>query len=153
MVNKLIAQSEDVIVLDDLSSGNRDYVDHRAVFIKGDSSDKEVLSLVFDSFSIYAVYLFTSCGPAGATEAEAKDYYNKQIACPLAILGQMKDHHIQSFHYCLSPLNVEKSEIHECEKTEELIVQIITAYCESYGISLEWINQEKLSLSSISIMG
>jgi UDP-glucose 4-epimerase len=46
---KELVETEDVLVLDNLSTGHREAVDQRAIFLKGDLGDEEDLNMIFSS--------------------------------------------------------------------------------------------------------
>jgi UDP-glucose 4-epimerase len=49
---KELVEKEEVIVLDNLSTGHREAIDTRAIFVDGDLGSEEDLQMIFSSYPI-----------------------------------------------------------------------------------------------------
>jgi UDP-glucose 4-epimerase len=57
---KELVEKEKVMVLDNLSTGHREAVDHRALFVEGNLGNERDLEMIFKSYPIKAVMHFAA---------------------------------------------------------------------------------------------
>ncbi len=94
---KELVKTERVIVFDNLSTGHRQAVDHRAVFVYGDLNDVELLDSIFSTYPISAVVHFAANSLVGESIINPEKYYLNNIGSTIKLLNRMLDHHIKNF--------------------------------------------------------
>jgi UDP-glucose 4-epimerase len=94
---KELVKKEDVIVLDNLSTGHRDAVDSRAIFVKGNLGDEEDLQMIFSSYPIKAVMHFAANSLVGESVVDPLKYYQNNVASTLTLLKMMLKHDVKNF--------------------------------------------------------
>lgn len=90
-VRELLESGHDVTVLDNLATGHREAVDARAIFIKGDTADHELVSKTLRDSKIDAVLHFAAFIEVGESVQDPGKYYRNNFAAPLELLGAMRD--------------------------------------------------------------
>ncbi|NRD76759.1 UDP-glucose 4-epimerase GalE [Bacillus sp. BRMEA1] len=96
LVKELI-KKEDIVVLDNLSTGHREAVDSRAVFVKGDLGNEEDLQMVFRSYPIKAVMHFAANSLVGESVVDPLKYYQNNVAATLTLLKMMMKFKVKNF--------------------------------------------------------
>lgn len=94
---KELVEKEDVIILDNLSTGHREAVDSRAIFVKGDLGDEEDLKMIFSSYPIDAVMHFAANSLVGESVTDPLKYYQNNVASTLTLLKVMMKKKINNF--------------------------------------------------------
>jgi UDP-glucose 4-epimerase len=94
---KELVEKEEVIVLDNLSTGHREAVDSRAIFVKGNLGDEEDLQMIFSSYPIKAVMHFAANSLVGESVVDPLKYYQNNVAATLTLLKMMLKHNIKNF--------------------------------------------------------
>lgn len=94
---KELVESEDVIVLDNLSTGHREAVDSRAIFVEGDLGNEEVLQMIFKSYPIKAVMHFAAYSLVGESVLDPLKYYENNVASTLKLLKVMLNNKVENF--------------------------------------------------------
>ena len=94
---KELVDKEEVIVLDNLSTGHREAVDSRAIFVKGNLGDEEDLQMIFSSYPIKAVMHFAANSLVGESVVDPLKYYQNNVASTLTLLKMMLKHDIKNF--------------------------------------------------------
>jgi UDP-glucose 4-epimerase len=94
---KELVKKEDVIVLDNLSTGHREAVDSRAIFVKGNLGDEEDLQMIFSSYPIKAVMHFAANSLVGESVVDPLKYYQNNVASTLTLLKMMLKHDVKNF--------------------------------------------------------
>ncbi|WHY76988.1 UDP-glucose 4-epimerase GalE [Neobacillus sp. WH10] len=94
---KELVEKEDVVVLDNLSTGHRSAVDNRAIFVKGDLGNEEDLQMVFRSYPIKAVMHFAACSLVGESVIDPLKYYQNNVASTLTLLKVMLKFKVKNF--------------------------------------------------------
>src|SRR4051812_29634330 len=74
-VRELLADGHRVVVVDDLSTGHREAVDGRAIFVKGNVGDRRLLMETFEAFTIEAVMHFAAKIEVGESVVDPGKYY------------------------------------------------------------------------------
>lgn len=93
----LIAESESVVVLDDLSRGFRDAVPNEAVFVEGQIGDLPLLRSIFDRFEISAVMHFSAFAYVGESVEKPDLYFHNNFEQTTHLLNAMKEAGIAKF--------------------------------------------------------
>ncbi|MFT8319696.1 MAG: UDP-glucose 4-epimerase GalE [Bacillus sp. (in: firmicutes)] len=96
LVKELI-EKEEVVVLDNLSTGFKSLVDPRATFVEGNLGDRSVLDKVFTTYPIKAVMHFAANSLVGESVIDPYKYYENNVAATLTLLKAMIDHEVKNF--------------------------------------------------------
>lgn len=94
---KELVETHEVVVLDNLSTGFKDSVDSRAVFIQGDLGNEEDLEAVFTAYSIDAVMHFAANSLVGESVKDPLKYYQNNVAATLTLLKVMLKYDVKNF--------------------------------------------------------
>ena len=90
VVDRLIDQGEDVIVIDNLSSGNRDYINENAVFYEIDLTDSKALMDVFKRFEIDEVWHIAANPDVRVGSENPDEIYRNNILATYVLLEVMR---------------------------------------------------------------
>ena len=96
-VKELLDQNYQVVVMDNLSTGHRDAVDNRAVFVEGDLGCEETLDKVFTSYPIDAVMHFAANSLVGESVVNPLKYYKNNVSATIVLLEEMLKHGVKKF--------------------------------------------------------
>ncbi|OIK13142.1 UDP-glucose 4-epimerase GalE [Bacillus sp. MUM 116] len=144
---KELVETEEVIVLDNLSTGHREAVDQRAVFVKGDLGDKEDLEMIFSSYPIKAVMHFAAYSLVGESVVEPAKYYQNNVAATLTLLQTMMKYKVKNFIFSSTAAtygipDVEiidettvTSPINPYGRSKLMIEQILADFRNAYGLN------------------
>lgn len=94
---KELLKSEDVVILDNISTGFHSLVDKRAVFLKGDLGDENILNQIFTKYKIKAVMHFAANSLVGESVQNPYKYYQNNVASTLTLLNTMLKHGVNNF--------------------------------------------------------
>ncbi|WP_042462681.1 UDP-glucose 4-epimerase GalE [Neobacillus dielmonensis] len=94
---KELVEKEEVVVLDNLSTGHRESVDSRAIFVKGDLGNEEDLDMIFKSYPIKAVMHFAANSLVGESVVDPLKYYQNNVAATLTLLKVMTKFKVKNF--------------------------------------------------------
>ncbi len=94
---KELAEKEGVVVLDNLSTGHREAVDSRAIFVHGDLGNIDDLVMIFRSYPIKAVMHFAANSLVGESVVDPLKYYENNVAATLTLLKVMNKFHVKNF--------------------------------------------------------
>lgn len=90
-VKELIEAHHEVVVLDNLSHGHRQAIDTRASFVRGDTSDSDLLADTFRRYGIEAVMHFAADIEVGESVTNPYKYYQNNFSNALNLLHCMVD--------------------------------------------------------------
>jgi UDP-glucose 4-epimerase len=96
LVEELV-KTNDVVVLDNLSTGHEKAVDPLAIFGKGDLGSEADLEAVFSKYPIKAVMHFAANSLVGESVTDPLKYYENNVAATLNLLKVMKKHGVKNF--------------------------------------------------------
>lgn len=96
-VKELLDQNFQVVVLDNLSTGHKDAVDKRAVFIEGDLGCEITLDKLFTNYPIDAVMHFAANSLVGESVVNPLKYYKNNVSSTLVLLEGMMNHGVKKF--------------------------------------------------------
>ncbi|EKN70176.1 UDP-glucose 4-epimerase [Neobacillus bataviensis LMG 21833] len=96
-VVKELVETEDVVVLDNLSTGHRAAVDSRAIFVKGDLGNVDDVLMVFRSYPIKAVMHFAAYSLVGESVVDPLKYYQNNMASTITLLKVMMRFKVKRF--------------------------------------------------------
>lgn len=94
---KELVQSHGTVVLDNLSTGHRWAVDDKAIFVRGDLGDSQVVQRLFDSYRIEAVLHFAAFSLVGESVQDPLKYYENNVVGTFNLLKLMKENNINNF--------------------------------------------------------
>lgn len=95
---KELVEKEEVIVLDNLSTGHRYLVDDRAVFVQGDLGNRADLEAIFEKYPpIKAVMHFAANSLVGESFENPLKYYQNNVAVTLTLLETMLKYNVKNF--------------------------------------------------------
>ncbi|MDF7637202.1 UDP-glucose 4-epimerase GalE [Leuconostocaceae bacterium ESL0958] len=95
MVKQLLADGQEVVVVDNLVKGHRAAVDSRAKFYEVDLRDKAALSAVFEQEQIEAVVHFAAFSIVPESVAEPLKYFDNNTAGMVTLLEVMNEHDVK----------------------------------------------------------
>ena len=91
-VRALLARGEDVIVLDNLSTGHREAVPDNVAFYKGDLRNPDDLEKVFSAHKIEAVLHFAAFIEVGESMKKPLKYFDNNVVGMIVLLEAMERH-------------------------------------------------------------
>jgi len=153
-VKALLSAGVDVLVLDNLTYGHREFVDAKKLVV-GDLSDVALLKKLFDTHSFDAVMHFAAYAYVGESVGNPSKYYHNNVAATLNLLDAMVQHHTLNFIFsstCATyglPLHLPLREDHPQSPvnpyghTKWMVERILKDYDHAYGlksISLRYFN-------------
>ncbi|MCM3727285.1 UDP-glucose 4-epimerase GalE [Neobacillus cucumis] len=144
---KELVEKEDVVVLDNLSTGHRDAVDKRAIFVKGDLGNEEDLQMVFRSYPIKAVMHFAAYSLVGESVIDPLKYYENNVASTLTLLKVMIKFKVKNFIFSSTAATYgipdvklidEESKtapINPYGQSKLMVEQMLADFSKSYGLN------------------
>jgi len=126
---KELVEKEEVVVLDNLSTGHRAAVDSRAIFVKGDLGNEEDLQMVFRSYPIDAVMHFAAYSLVGESVVDPLKYYENNVAATLTLLKVMMKFNVKNFIFSSTAATYGIPEVELIDETS------VTAPINPYGHS------------------
>jgi UDP-glucose 4-epimerase len=141
----LYRQGYQTIVLDNLSQGHREAVQH-GIFIEGDIADTPLLDQIFHQYHIDAVMHFAAFKNVGESMREPLKYYQNNVANTLNLLSAMLRHQVKIFIFSSSaavygiPQENAITEDHPCNpinpygKSKWMIEKILHDFDEAYQL-------------------
>ena len=145
MVRQLVNAGCDVVVLDNLSTGNRKLV-QAGEFVQGDLGDADVLDRLFAAHAFDAVMHFAAFSQVGESMHRPLAYYRNNLAKTVALLDAMVRHDVKRFIFSSTaavygePVAIPIAEDHPCAPTNpygntKLAVERMLADCDAaYGL-------------------
>ena len=95
MVARLVEQGQDVVVVDNLSTGHRKAINAQAKFYEGDVRDRKFLDSVFDSEDIDAVVHFAAFSIVPESMEKPLKYFDNNTGGMITLLEAMHDHDVK----------------------------------------------------------
>ncbi|MCM3763565.1 UDP-glucose 4-epimerase GalE [Neobacillus niacini] len=94
---KELVEKEEVVILDNLSTGHAEAIDRRAIFVKGDLGSEDDLEMIFKSYPIKAVMHFAANSLVGESVVDPLKYYENNVASTLTLLKVMMKFDVKNF--------------------------------------------------------
>ncbi|WP_449620849.1 UDP-glucose 4-epimerase GalE [Robertmurraya sp. Marseille-Q9965] len=94
---KELVKSEEVVVLDNLSTGHKESIDINARFVEGDLGDRKTLEYIFEKYQIDAVMHFAANSLVGESVKEPIKYYENNVGATLTLLKVMLNYGVKNF--------------------------------------------------------
>ncbi|MEE6712041.1 UDP-glucose 4-epimerase GalE [Pediococcus acidilactici] len=146
MVKRLIEQGQEVVVVDNLSTGHRMAVDEKARFYEGDIRNHVFLKGVFDRENIDTVVHFAAFSIVPESMEKPLKYFDNNTAGMVALLEEMRDHDVKRIIFSSTAATYgvpEKSPIEENDRqapinpygeSKLMMEKIIRWADQAYGI-------------------
>lgn len=101
-VNQLLyEEGYQTVVLDNLSTGNKNAIQH-GIFIEGDIENRKTLDEIFSLYPITAVMHFAGLTQVGESVSDPLKYYINNVTGTLTLLQAMKSHSVNLFIFSSS---------------------------------------------------
>jgi UDP-glucose 4-epimerase len=145
MVLHLLQQKEEVIVLDNLSTGSKKAV-LDGTFYEGDLADRKLLRKIFKEHAIDAVMHFAAFIQVGESVTDPYKYYENNVANTLVLLDEMIKANIKNFifsstaatygepHYCPIDIQHPQNPINPYGHSKLMVEQILKDFDTAYGL-------------------
>ena len=158
---KELVKKEQVIVLDNLSTGYRYLVDDRAVFVQGDLGNKADLEPIFEKYPIQAVMHFAANSLVGESVVNPLKYYQNNVAATLTLLETILKYNVKNFIFSSTAAtygipNVElitegcpTNPINPYGRSKLMIEQIFADFASAYGLNSQSKEEEGKFSSSL----
>lgn len=146
LVKELVTE-EDVVVLDNLSTGFEHLIDSQATFIKGNLGDRYILNKIFTEYPIKAVMHFAANSLVGESVTNPYKYYENNVGATLTLLKAMVDHNVKNFifsstaatygipHVDLIDETQPNNPINPYGKTKLMVEQILADFASAYQMN------------------
>lgn len=146
MVKRLIEQGQEVVVVDNLSTGHRKAVDKKARFYEGDIRNHVFLKGVFDRENIDTVVHFAAFSIVPESMEKPLKYFDNNTTGMVALLEEMRDHDVKRIIFSSTAATYgvpEKSPIEENDRqapinpygeSKLMMEKIIRWADQAYGI-------------------
>ncbi|WNF22659.1 UDP-glucose 4-epimerase GalE [Mesobacillus jeotgali] len=144
---KELVEKQEVVVLDNLSTGFKDSVDSRAVFILGDLGDEEDLEAVFSAYPIKAVMHFAANSLVGESVKDPLKYYQNNVAATLTLLKVMLKYNVKNFIFSSTAAtygipsvdiieeNTPTNPINPYGESKLMVERILENFSSAYGLN------------------
>jgi len=144
---KELVEKEDVVVLDNLSTGHREAVDKRAIFVKGDLGNEDDLQMVFRSYPIKAVMHFAAYSLVGESVIDPLKYYENNVASTLTLLRVMMKFKVKNFIFSSTAATYGIPDVELIDETSKtapinpygqsklMVEQMLSDFSTSYGLN------------------
>lgn len=141
----LLEAGHEVVIVDDLSTGNRDAVPAGAHFVEGNIVD--VIDRVFTEHAIDGVLHFAARSLVGESMVDPATYWHDNLGVSLRLLDSMRAHGVGSLVFSSTAATYgepEETPIVETAPTHPTnpygasklaIDYAITSYCQAYGLA------------------
>jgi UDP-glucose 4-epimerase len=145
MVRQLVNDGWEVVILDNLSTGNRRLV-RSGEFVQGSLGDPKLLDRLFKKHAFDAVMHFAAFSQVGESMNQPLMYYRNNMAETVALLEAMLRHDVKRFIFSSTaavygePVAIPITEEHPCAPTNpygntKLAVEHMLADCDAaYGL-------------------
>ncbi|MDO8870337.1 MAG: UDP-glucose 4-epimerase GalE [Methanobacteriaceae archaeon] len=154
-VNKVLHENgEETLVLDNLSYGHEEFVKW-GKFVKGDLSNTELLTNIFEKYTIDAVMHFAAFTYVGESVEDPQKYYVNNLKNTLDLLDVMKEFNVNKFIFSSTcavygePQKLPLSEDHPLNpmspygNSKLMVEKILEDYSKAYDlnyVSLRYFN-------------
>ena len=102
VTNELIQLGHKVIVLDDLSGGFEDYVNEKAIFIKGSVTDNDLVQEIFSKYQFNYVYHLAAYAAEGLSHFIRRFNYDNNLMGSINLINESIKHKVERFVFTSS---------------------------------------------------
>jgi UDP-glucose 4-epimerase len=146
MVLSLLKAGQQVIVLDNLSSGKEENIPKEAIFVQGAIDDESLLDSLFSEYKIDAVMHFAAFIEVGESVVNPQKYYQNNVVVTLTLLNKMVEHKIKNFifsstaaifgepQYVPIDINHPKNPVNPYGRSKLMVEQILQDYDQAYDL-------------------
>lgn len=146
-VVKELVKEEQVVVLDNLSTGHIEAVDEKVTFIHGDLGNEADLRTLFSEYAFNGVMHFAANSLVGESVSNPQKYYANNIVSTLTLLEVMLDNNVNNFIFSSTAAtygipkveiineSVETNPINPYGKSKLMVEQILEDYAAAYGLN------------------
>ena len=117
VVDELVSRGENVIVLDDLSGGFEENVNEKAVFIKGDICNYELIKKIFKENKIEYVFHLAAYAAEGLSHFKKRFNYNNNLIGSVNLINQSILYKVKCFVFTSSIAVYGKNQLPMSEDT------------------------------------
>ncbi len=135
VADELVEKGHKVVVLDDLSGGFIENVNNKAIFIKGDICDYELIKKLFSKYEFDYVFHLAAYAAEGLSHFIKRYNYNNNLIGSVNLINQSVIHEIKCFIFTSSIAVYGKNQL---PMKEDMIPQPE----DSYGIAKHAVEQE-----------
>lgn len=125
----MVARNEEVIVLDNLSTGHKKAVHPKARLYEGDLRDETVLRKLFTAHEIETVMHFAASSLVGESVEKPIEYYENNVSAAINLLKIMQEFNVNEFIF--SSTAATYGEVQEEIITEETLTLPTNPYGET----------------------
>jgi UDP-glucose 4-epimerase len=146
MVDLLLEQSEQVVVLDDLSRGHREALDDVVAFYQGETGNRSLVEQICREHKIEACIHFAALTYVGESVTNPKLYFEKNVVHGIALLDVLISAGVRKFVFSSTaaiygePVRVPIDEGHPQQPTNPygwtklFMEKILQSYDSAYGL-------------------
>lgn len=141
-VDQLIEEGFDVIVVDNLETGHKEAIHHKAKFYEGDCRNIAFMENVFKNEKVHAVMHFCAYSLVGESMKKPLKYFNNNMYGMQVLLETMKKYSIDKLIF--SSTAAVYGEVEQVPIKEEMILQPTNPYGESKLVMekmVKWANK------------
>ncbi|MGE7762554.1 UDP-glucose 4-epimerase GalE [Peribacillus sp. NPDC097895] len=143
---KELVNTEEVVILDNLSTGFRSLVDSKAILVEGNLGDEAILDEIFLKYPIKAVMHFAANSLVGESVQDPYKYYENNVGATLTLLKTMIKHDVKNFIFSSTAAtygipNVEMIDegqptnpINPYGRSKLMVEQILGDFAHAYGL-------------------
>ncbi|UZJ77353.1 UDP-glucose 4-epimerase GalE [Fictibacillus sp. KU28468] len=102
VVKALIMKNYQVVVIDNLSTGNQEAIDPKAIFVKGDVRNPKDLGEIFSKYPVCAVMHFAANAYVGESVEKPAVYYSNNVNGMITLLKMMVQYHVKKIVFSSS---------------------------------------------------
>ncbi len=102
VVKHCLQMGHQVVVLDDLSGGFRDYVPEGATFIKGSVTDETLVTALFEQYKFDYVYHLAAYAAEGLSHFIRRFNYNNNLVGSINLINESVKHKVKCFVFTSS---------------------------------------------------
>ena len=141
-VDQLIEEGFDVVVVDNLETGHKEAIQHKAKFYEGDCRNIAFMENVFKNEKVHAVMHFCAYSLVGESMKKPLKYFNNNMYGMQVLLETMKKYSIDKLIF--SSTAAVYGEVEQVPIKEETILQPTNPYGESKLVMekmVKWANK------------
>ena len=102
VVELLIQKKNDIIILDNLTTGHKRLINKEAIFIKGDINNKKLVSNIIKQYNIQTIIHLAAYLNVSEAEKNKLKYYNNNVKGTQALLSACKNSNVKNFIFSSS---------------------------------------------------
>lgn len=143
---KELVNTEEVVILDNLSTGFPSLVDSKAILVEGNLGDEAVLNEIFLKYPIKAVMHFAANSLVGESVQDPYKYYDNNVGATLTLVNTMLKHDVRNFIFSSTAAtygipNVDMIDedqptdpINPYGRSKLMVEQILSDFANAYGL-------------------